>query len=237
MSQPVGDGPLAALRRLRRHPGQTQPRHESSARTTRGSWSLAREGAGILVAATVLSLVVKMFLVQPFFIPSGSMEPTLHGCKGCGGDRVLVNKLTDQMGGVDRGDVIVFHDSYGWLPPETGETDLIKRVIGVGGDTVEARRGKVYVNGTQLDEPYVWPGDRPSDVDFRVTVPIGKLWVMGDHRSESGDSRFHQQGPGEGFVPEKDVLGRAFVIIWPPNRAGSLDRPTTFDRAVINAKH
>jgi len=207
---------------------------------------------GILVTAIVLSMVVKTLIVQAFFIPSGSMESTLHGCDGCVGDRVLVNKLTDQMGGVQRGDVVVFHDSNGWitphgstpepgpgvkvrdaltfigLAPATSESDLVKRVIGVGGDTVEGRDGKVYVNGHYLDEPYVFAGDKPTKLDFKVTVPADNLWVMGDHRSESGDSRFHQSKPGKGFVPVKDVAGRAFAIIWPLNRAGALDRPNTF---------
>jgi signal peptidase I len=211
-----------------------------------------REVLGILVTAVVLSIIVKTFLLQAFFIPSGSMETTLHGCPGCLGDRVLVNKMTSHLSGVKRGDVVVFHDTSGWLhptaqapglfgrahqvlsfiglAPATSESDLVKRVIGVGGDTVEGRGGQVFVNGTHLDEPYVFPGNRPTEVSFKVTVPAGTLWVMGDHRAESGDSRFHQQDPGKGFVPVKDVAGRAFAIIWPLDRAGSLDRPKTFDQ-------
>jgi signal peptidase I len=253
MSQPVGDGPPAARTGLRR-----QPRQEPAAGSTRPSRSLLREVAGILVTAIVVSLLVKTVLVQAFFIPSASMEPTLHGCPGCVGDRVLVNKLTTHTAGVHRGDIVVFHDSAGWLPrvssthglqsrlhdalasiglaPATSESDLVKRVIGVGGDTVEGRGGKVYVNGAQLREPYVFPGNTATEVNFRVTVPPGKLWVMGDHRSESADSRFHQREPGEGFVPVSDVVGRAFVIIWPLDRVGSLDRPTTFDQSPLHAK-
>ncbi len=207
--------------------------------------------AGILVMSVMVSLIVKTLLVQAFFIPSGSMEPTLHGCPGCTGDKVLVNKLTDRMGGVSRGDVVVFHDPGGWiapaqpapglggqlqqvfaaigLAPTTGGGDLIKRVIGIGGDTIVAHDQQVYVNGTRLDEPYVLSGDSPSEMDFRVTVPIGTLWVMGDHRSDSLDSRFHLDDPGKGFVPVTDVVGRAFAVIWPLNRSGSLDRPATFD--------
>jgi signal peptidase I len=212
--------------------------------TTRRRPSLAREVVSIFVTAILLSLLVKTLLVQAFFIPSGSMEPTLHGCEGCVGDRVLVNKLTTHLGGVHRGDIVVFQDSQGWLTPasstpqlqtrvhdalaviglapSTGESDLVKRVIGVGGDLVEGRGGKVYVNGTQLKEPYVFPGNSPSKISFRVIVPAGKLWVMGDHRSESADSRFHQHDPGKGFVPVDDVVGRAFVIVWPVERIGSL---------------
>jgi signal peptidase I len=215
--------------------------------------------AGILLTAVLVSLVVKTLLVQAFFIPSGSMEPTLHGCDGCLGDRVLVNKLTDRMGGIRRGDVVVFHDPGGWLThtastpglqgrfqdalaiiglaPTTTENDLVKRVIGIGGDTVEARGGKVYVNGTELNEPYVFPGNSPSNVSFRANVPVGQLWVMGDHRSESADSRFHIHEPGKGFVPVTDVVGRAFVIVWPLDRVGSLDRPLTFDKVAAPARH
>jgi len=211
----------------------------------------------VLVTATVASLLIKTVLVQAFFIPSGSMEPALHGCEGCASnDRVMVNKLTTHIGGVQRGDIVVFRDSGGWLLhghpsskpesqgrvrealafigflPSTSEQDLVKRVIGIGGDTVEGRGGKVYVNAIPLEEPYVFAGNSPTEVDFRVTVPADKLWVMGDHRSASEDSRFHQEGPEKGFVPVNDVIGRAFVIVWPLNRAGLLNRPATFDPVI-----
>jgi signal peptidase I len=146
----------------------------------------------------------------------------------------------------------VFGDSNGWLTPAsatpglgsrvqdalvtigpattTNEGDLVKQVSGLGGDTVEGRSEKVYVNGTQLSEPYVFTGNSPSEVDFRVTVHVGTLWVVGDHRSESANSRYHVHDPGRGFVPLRDVLGRAFVIIWPLDRIRPLDRPATFDR-------
>ena len=252
MSQPAGDDLSAAGQRLRPEPGEEPARY-----STRRRPSLAREVVSIFVTAILLSLLIKTVLVQAFFIPSESMEPTLHGCETCVGDRVLVNKLTTHTGGVHRGDIVVFHDPGGWLPqasltsglqsrvhdalaiiglaPSSNDSDLIKRIIGVGGDTVEGRGGQVYVNGAQLKEPYVFPGNSPSKVDFRVTVPFGKLWVMGDHRSNSSDSRFHMQDPGNGFVPMKDVVGRAFVIVWPLDRVGSLDTPATFDRLGVSA--
>jgi signal peptidase I len=227
-------------------------------RARRGIRRVLREMALVLLTALVVSLLVKTFLVQAFFIPSGSMEPTLHGCPGCTGDRVLVDKLTTRTGSIHRGDVVVFADPGGWLTrpvAETGlqgslrealtfiglapsdtESDLIKRVIGVGGDTVEGRDGRVYVNGLRLLEPYVYPGDSPSIRDFKVTVPRGELWVMGDHRDASADSRAHPQSPGHGFVPVADVVGRAFAIAWPPSRAGLLGRPPTFDQQGLNGQ-
>ena len=253
MSKPAADGPRAARgihkRGLRRH---------RATHRLRGRWAILGDVAAMLVIAIVMSLIVKTFLIQAFLIPSGSMEPTLHGCTACVDDRVVVNKQTNLMGGVKRGDIVVFRDSDGWLrhsssgarqqsrprtvlefiglAPATDAGNLVKRVVGVGGDTVEGREGKVYVNETQLDEPYVFPGDRASDVNFRVTVPVGTLWVMGDHRSDSSDSRFHQQDPGKGFVPLSAVVGRAFIIVWPLDRVGTLDRPTTFDQATATAR-
>ncbi len=244
MSPPTGDEPANPSTRLR-SPASPQ----LAASPGQRAWALLREVAGILVASILVSLFVKTLLVQAFFVPSGSMEPTLHGCEGCFDDRVLVNKQTSLLGGIHRGDVVVFHDSDGWLPPaltagdqggvhdalvfiglapSNAESNLVKRVIGVGGDTVEGRGGRVYLNGTRLDEPYVFPGNPPSEIAFKVTVPANKLWVMGDHRSESADSRFHQQDPGKGFVPVDQVVGRAFVIAWPLNRTSVLSRPATF---------
>jgi signal peptidase I len=249
MSRLAGDGRHAAEERPDEQPGAPDGASTSHRR------SFLRELPVVVVTALVISLLIKTFLVQAFFIPSGSMEPTLHGCPGCLGDRVLVSKLSTHTGGIHRGDIVVFRDSSGWLPeadPPTGlrsrlhdgltfiglapsstESDLIKRVIGLGGDTVEGRDGKVYVNGTVLDEPYVFPGNRASEGDFKVTVPAGTLWMMGDHRAESADSRVHQQDPGRGFVPESDVVGRAFVIVWPLDRTGVLHRPATFDQAAL----
>jgi len=246
MSHPDGDRPRPIRGRHR------PPRPGPAASQPRRHWSLLRKGSVFLITAIVGSMLIRAFLLQAFFIPSGSMEPTLHGCQGCAGDRVLVNKLVGPIGGVQRGDIVTFRDPGGWfmhgfaapqaqsgvhnalvflgLAPESGAGDLIKRVIGVGGDTVEGKDGTVYVNGIRLVEPYVFPGDRSSEIDFKVTVPVDNLWVMGDHRSESGDSRFQQQTPGKGFVPVKDVVGRAFAISSPLSRIGLLDRPATFDQ-------
>jgi signal peptidase I len=222
--------------------------------TSRRQRSFLRELPVIVVTALVISILIKTFLVQAFFIPSGSMEPTLHGCPTCLGDRVLVSKLFSHTGGIHRGDIVVFRDSSDWLhsegtspglpgrlhnalefigiAPSSTESDLIKRVIAVGGDTVEGRNGSVYVNGHRLSEPYVFPGNSASETNFTVTVPAGKLWMMGDHRGASADSRAHQQDPGHGFVPVSDVVGRAFVIVWPLKRATLLHRPATFERSL-----
>jgi signal peptidase I len=252
MSQPDEEAPQPVRGRHR------TPRHDRGAARTRHRWWFLRDVAGVFVIAILVSLLIKTLLVQAFYIPSASMEPTLHGCPRCVSDWVLVNKQTGHMGGVQRGDIVVFSDPGGWLghgfstpgpqsrvhevlafiglAPSTSQNDLVKRVIGVAGDTVEGRDGKVYVNGVRLVEPYLFPGDSSSDVNFKVTVPADKLWVMGDHRSASGDSRFNQQGPGKGFVPVQDVLGRAFVTIWPLDRVGFLGRPATFDRPGVAPK-
>jgi len=219
--------------------------------------SFLRELPGIVITALVISVLIKTFLVQAFYIPSGSMENTLLV-----NDRVLVNKLADKPDEIHRGDVIVFRDPGGWLngpettsrggliglirdglvfvglAPAAGEEDLIKRVIGVGGDKVACcdAQHRVTVNGVPLDEPYVHPGDKPSDQTFGpFTVPAGELWVMGDHRSVSEDSRFHRQQPGKGFVPVDDVIGRAFVIVWPLDRTAVLRRPATFNQPALDA--
>jgi signal peptidase I len=218
--------------------------------------SFLRELPGIVISALVISVLIKTFLVQAFFIPSGSMENTLAV-----DDRVLVNKLADKADEIHRGDVVVFRDPGGWLSdqpdtgtdtgpgawlrdglvfvglaPAVGEEDLIKRVIGVGGDKVVCcEDGKITVNGVPLTEPYIYPGDEPSLEEFDVTVPEGELWVMGDHRSVSEDSRAHRSLPGKGFVPIDHVVGRAFTIVWPLNRAQVLRRPDTFKQPELDA--
>ncbi|MFF5807729.1 signal peptidase I [Streptomyces sp. NPDC012746] len=206
----------------------------------------------LVVVALCIALVLKTFLVQAFFIPSGSMEQTIRI-----GDRVLVDKLTPWFGSkVERGDVVVFKDPGGWLKgeaarpapdpvgikqikqtltfigllPSADEQDLIKRVIGVGGDTVKCcdARGRVTVNGSPLEEPYVNPGNTPSDIRFEVTVPKGRLFVMGDHRANSADSRYHLDEAFEGTIDEQGVVGEAVVIAWPFGHWAKLETPATF---------
>jgi signal peptidase I len=204
--------------------------------------------------ALVLALLIKTFLVQAFSIPSDSMQNTLQQ-----GDRVLVDKLTPWFGSQpSRGEVVVFHDPDNWLAgepttnpnalqtalswiglmPSAEEKDLIKRVIGVAGDTIECKgTGPLLVNGKALNEPYVYPGNTPCSVDdqggqFKVMVPPGKIWVMGDHRQNSLDSRYHQQDKYQGFVPVGNVVGRAIVVAWPPTRWNTLPIPDTFDQGL-----
>ncbi|MEO3786936.1 signal peptidase I [Actinocorallia sp. B10E7] len=168
--------------------------------------SFFRELPFLLVTAVVLALLIRTFVVQSFYIPSGSMEKTLHGCEDCTRDRVLVEKLGYHFGDPERGDIIVFHGTGDW-PRE----DLIKRVIAVEGQTVECcDAGRVTVDGKPLDEPYVYQDDHRSFGP--VKVPEGMLWVMGDHRGGSADSR--DNGP----VPVSSVVGQARVIIWPVPR-------------------
>ena len=176
-----------------------------------------RDVAIIVVAAVLASFLVKAYLVRSFYIPSESMENTLLV-----GDRVLVNELVPGVVPVQRGDVVVFSDPGGWLTAAQGD-DLIKRVIGLPGDTVSCcdAQGRLSVNGHPVDESYVVlaPGsDRVSAEDFSVTVPTGRLWVMGDNRYDSADSRVH------GTVPVADVVGRAFLTTWPVSRWTVLSR-------------
>ncbi|MGW1803547.1 signal peptidase I [Streptomyces sp. NPDC002078] len=210
----------------------------------------------LVVIALVLALLIKTFLVQAFSIPSASMQDTLQV-----GDRVLVDKLTPWFGSKpERGEVVVFHDPDDWLAgepaaspnavqqvlswiglmPSANEKDLIKRVIGVGGDTIQCKgTGPLLVNGHALNEPYVYPGNTPCTDDetggqFKVTVPQGYIWVMGDHRQNSRDSRYNQSDKHHGMVPVSDVVGRAIVKAWPINHWGTLPIPDTFDQPGIS---
>jgi signal peptidase I len=218
--------------------------------------SFLRELPILVVVALVLALLIKSFVIQAFYIPSASMENTLEI-----GDRVLINKIVYHTRPIHRGDIIVFDGTGSWDPVDTNSTNIfskavselegivgishdsniyIKRVIGVPGDHVACcnAKGQVTVNGVALSESsYLYPGSRPSAQTFNITVPPGRLWVMGDNRSVSYDSRGHMGDPGGGTIPESGVLGRAFVIIWPPSRWGVLNIPATFEQPKLNASN
>jgi signal peptidase I len=177
------------------------------------------EWVAVIVGALVVALVVKTFLFQAFYIPSASMEPTLEE-----GDRVLVNKVSYDVHDVNRGDVIVFELDAEDIGPD-GIKDLIKRVIGLPGDTIESRDGVVYVNDRALDEPYLAegtitgdPNDAQNPQIERQTVPEGHVFVLGDNRSNSADSRYPYRGP----IPIDSIVGRAFLLVWPPGDVGTL---------------
>jgi signal peptidase I len=177
-----------------------------------------------LLVCLLFLLLLSTFVLQPFQIPSGSMESGLRI-----GDRVLVNKLAYRFGAEPRrGDVVVF-DGTGYF----GDADYIKRVVGVGGDHVVCcdKEGRVKVNGRSVDEStFLYPGDSPSSVPFDVVVPDGTLFVLGDHRSDSSDSRDHLGSPGGGMIPVDDVIGRADWIVWPSAHWTRLHRPDAYAR-------
>jgi signal peptidase I len=203
--------------------------------------SVLREFPILVIVALAVSLIIKSFLVQFFYIPSGSMENTLQI-----NDRVAVNKLPFISKSIERGDVVVFRDPANWLPepyadnqnkiiakikdglvlvgvlPNPAKQYLVKRVIGVAGDNVVGKDGVVTINGKKTTEPYIFAGNKASELDFNVTVPEGKIWVMGDHRGASADSRYHQDDVNNGFVPESKVTGRVLGIIWPIKNVGTV---------------
>ncbi len=213
-----------------------------------------RDLSVIVIAALILTILLKAFVVQVFSIPSGSMENTLLP-----GDRILVNKMVYRFRPIERGDIVVFSGSGSWDPPTPGPsnpfarfwddvtglvgiagpgTDYVKRVIGVPGDHVVCCNalGQVTVNGVALSEKsYIYPGAAPSQIRFNITVPPGRLWVMGDNRADSDDSRYRTGDPGGGTIPESAVVGRAFVIIWPLSRISDLPIPNTFQQAGLRA--
>lgn len=229
-----------------------------------------REGAILVTIAIVLYYVMLTFVARPYLIPSESMEPTLHGCNGCVGDRIMVDKVTYRFSDPEPGDVVVFKGPPDWnktyksirsdnqvlrtvenvlsfvgfVPPD--ENDLVKRVIAVGGQTVSCRADTgLTVDGKPLHEPYLDPATMLADPHIYpclgnefgpVKVPEGRLWVMGDNRTHSADSRFHctseredsQRGlictgdPMAGTVPVDNVIGKARFIAWPPSRWGGV---------------
>ncbi len=199
--------------------------------------------------ALILALIIKTFFVQAFYIPSGSMENTLEV-----NDRILVEKVSYWFGTPQRGDIIVFDDPANWLGEEDGSKPsnpltkalafvglypegghLVKRVIGVGGDHVRCHDGLVQVNGVNLDEKsYVTLAPQACTGIWSVVVPPDHLWVLGDNRDNSADSRVHIGDPGGGFIPEQDVVGKVFVTVWPIDRWRFFHRPATFDNPALN---
>ncbi len=220
---------------------------EGRARSKRAAGDRIPESVKIGVIAIAVMLLVRALVVQTFSVPSGSMQETLEP-----GDRILVSRL--QRGpSIERGDVVVFDGTDTWGKPAGSDTasgprqlltsilaivslssgaDYVKRVVGVPGDHVVCCDvdGRLTINGVAVNEPYLYPGNPPSTTRFDVTVPAGKIWVMGDHRSASADSRSQMGKPGGGMVPLDDVVGRAWVRYWPLDRLGSLTpAPTLHD--------
>jgi len=207
--------------------------------------SLLREIPIIIGSALIVSIIVKTFFLHFFFIPTGSMENTLQV-----GDRIAVNKFGALFSEIKRGEIVVFADPDNWLGqapddqstgllgqgknllitigvvPDPAKQYLIKRVIGVGGDTVICcdDQERLTVNGKSVAEPYVYENDKASDSNFNVTVPEGFIWVMGDHRGASSDSRFHTNDVNAGMVPLSKVVGRATFIVWPISNLDFLEK-------------
>ena len=239
--------------------GDRRPRSPKSKRG--GVLRFLRDVAVILVAAIVISFLIKTFLIRSFYIPSESMEDTLVK-----NDRIIVNELVPDVTPLERGDVVVFKDPGGWLDSSTPVSDpgpvagflewllscvgltapdsndhLIKRVIGLPGDEVACCNefGQMTVNGVPLEETYVKLPPSVTDVSdltFDITVPEGRIWVMGDNRYNSRDSRYHQEDPGGGSVPIENVVGRAILITWPVNRWTYLDNYSFVFNGVDDAK-
>jgi signal peptidase I len=232
----------------------TRPAGGRRKRRQRSFW---RELPILVAVALLLAVIIKTYAIQAFYIPSGSMENTLEV-----NDRVLVNKIVYHIRDIHRGDIVVFNGDGSWDPgtvPVTGNIFqqfadgfasmfgfghpgdiLIKRVIGIPGDHVACcdAQGRVTVNSVPLNEQsYLYPGSAPSLSRFNIVVGPGRLWVMGDNRFYSDDSRDHQNDPGGGTIPESAVIGRAFIIIWPLSRWRILPIPATFEQPALNGSH
>ncbi|HEU0042534.1 MAG TPA: signal peptidase I [Jiangellaceae bacterium] len=201
--------------------------------TAKRRGSFWRELPILLGVAILVAVLVRAFVLQTFYIPSPSMEHTLNVW-----DRVLVNKLVYDFRDPRRGEIIVFKAPTDWQSGAEGE-DFIKRIIGVPGDQVRCcdSQGRLIINGTPLDEPYIYKDadgqqDPAADKEFEITVPAGRIWVMGDHRSASGDSLEHYSETNdvqEATVPQDSIIGRAFTVFWPLNRATWLAVPDGYD--------
>src|ERR1700733_12525978 len=233
--------------------GAAEPENARKPNAKRRKRSFWRDLAVIVVAALALTILLKAFVVQVFSIPSGSMENTLLP-----GDRILVSKIVYRFRPITRGDIVVFSGAGSWDPTTPApsnplvriwddavslvgiagpQTDYVKRVIGIPGDHVVCCNavGQVTVNGVPLSEAsYIFPGAAPSELKFNITVPAGRLWVMGDDRGDSDDSRYRLADPGNGTIPESAAVGRAFLIIWPCSRFSDLPIPDTFKQAGLN---
>ena len=223
------------------------PPDKAGKKSAKKAMPLWQETVLLLVLALLLAIIIKSLFVQAFYIPSPSMEPQFVK-----NDRILVQKVSYWgSASPSRGDIVVFKDPGGWLPAEDGNTasspvtrvmekiglyptggHLVKRVIGVGGDRVVCcdPKGRVTVNGKALDEKsYLPKGMPPSATKFDVKVPKGHLWMMGDNRGFSFDSRGHMGSPGGGYVDDDLVVGKVFALIWPWKRAQIIHRPSTFE--------
>lgn len=231
--------------------GKTRGKHAREKKQVHPFWRGLREVALIVVFALVLSALIRAFLLQAFYVPSASMEDTVRP-----GDRIVASKITTAISGVKRGEIVVFKDPGGWLPPQApppddwrtslrqGLTfigvlpsdsgdDLVKRVIGIGGDRVACcdAEGRIVVNGVPLDEDYIiGPTDQ---VRFDITVPAGSMFVLGDNRGDSRDSRYHLD-VNDGGVPVEDAVGRVFVVVWPFDRFAIETIPSIFGNRALD---
>lgn len=208
-----------------------------------------KEIAIVFIVALVFSLLIKTFIVKAFFVPSGSMEHTLEI-----GDRVIANIATSQFTSLKRGDIVIFEDTQGWIPvtsnqtinplqssleflglmPDTSSRHMVKRVIGLPGDTVECcdEQGRLIINGEPVDEPYVKEGMSAIGSSFKVAVPDGGIWVMGDNRNQSADSRMHMDLPSNGVVQMNTVVGTVTTRVWPLDRMGFIENQDSVFRLI-----
>lgn len=243
-------------------PSEAEARWQRKQKKQRSFW---KELPILIVIALVLAFLIQQFLARVYMIPSGSMEQTLHGCVGCTPDRILVDKVTYDFTDPSPGDVVVFRGPGPWVeneapPPSSGnavarffqsigsafglappdERDFVKRIIATGGQTVECcdDRNRVMVDGQPLDEPYIHLEGRPVQSDFGpVTVPEGTVWVMGDNRNNSSDSRYQGGGGPRGAVPVENIIGKARLIVLPPSRWGVVSdhNPQQVQAAALSA--